>query len=368
MSLEPKRIVVFRTGHLGDNIVALPAYWAIRKAFPNAHLTLLSNYDPKNRHHVSARNVLPEKGLFDSWITYPNSANKLRITAGLAELGFRLRAGKYDSLFYLLTRVRSRRQIERDIRFFRVAGIKQIFGVRNAIANILPRMPPVPSPQITSEGDFLMESLLSEHIVDAENAHCRELLLTEDEKSAAAEFVARANLANMIRGPIVAIAPGSKWPSKTWSIQRLKATVSKLIGSHTAFPIVFGGEEDQRVGKELLEAWNTGANAAGALTVLQAAAALEHCDLFLGNDTGTMHLAAHLGVPVVAIFGSTEPALTVPRGSDHRILRHHVACSPCFLRECPLDFRCMRAIPVGEVVKAIESALRIPTQTRHVSA
>jgi heptosyltransferase-2 len=70
-----------------------------------------------------------------------------------------------------------------------------------------------------------------------------------------------------------------------------------------------------------------------------------------------MHLATLLGVPVVAIFGSTEPRLTGPLGSGHDIMRHQVECSPCFLRECPIDFRCMKAISVDEVVAAVSAQL-----------
>ena len=77
----------------------------------------------------------------------------------------------------------------------------------------------------------------------------------------------------------------------------------------------------------------------------------------LTNDTGTMHLAALLGVPTVAIFGSTEPKLTGPIGRGHLILRRQVECSPCFLRECPIDFRCMKAVTVDEVVDAVMSIL-----------
>ena len=72
--------------------------------------------------------------------------------------------------------------------------------------------------------------------------------------------------------------------------------------------------------------------------------ALAGCRLLLTNDTGTMHLAAFLEVPTVSIFGSTEPALTGPLGERHTVLRHHVECSPCFLRECPIDLRCMKAV------------------------
>ncbi len=71
-----------------------------------------------------------------------------------------------------------------------------------------------------------------------------------------------------------------------------------------------------------------------------------------------MHLAALLGLPVVAVFGSTEPALTGPLGNGHTIIRHHVECSPCFLRECPIDFRCMKEVATQEVVDAMMSILK----------
>jgi heptosyltransferase-2 len=72
-----------------------------------------------------------------------------------------------------------------------------------------------------------------------------------------------------------------------------------------------------------------------------------------------MHLATILAVPVVAVFGSTEPYLTGPLGNARRIIRHQVECSPCFLRECPIDFRCMKAVTVAEVVEAVSSLLEM---------
>ena len=79
-----------------------------------------------------------------------------------------------------------------------------------------------------------------------------------------------------------------------------------------------------------------------------------------------MHLATLLGVPVVAVFGSTEPRLTGPLGTKNRVVRHQVECSPCFLRECPLDFRCMKAVSVEEVVD-VQSELEIETRDRQVA-
>jgi heptosyltransferase-2 len=85
-------------------------------------------------------------------------------------------------------------------------------------------------------------------------------------------------------------------------------------------------------------------------------ALLKCCRVFLTNDTGPMHVAAALGVPVVAIFGSTSPELTGPLALDEsklRIVRSDAPCSPCFLRECPIDFRCMNGIDVERVVDVV---------------
>ena len=97
----------------------------------------------------------------------------------------------------------------------------------------------------------------------------------------------------------------------------------------------------------------------GALgdTLEQLIEELRPCRMLLTNDTGTMHLASLLGVPTVSIFGSTEPRLTRPLGTGHIVLRHQVECSPCFLRQCPIDFRCMKAVTVEEVVAAVLSML-----------
>jgi heptosyltransferase-2 len=98
-------------------------------------------------------------------------------------------------------------------------------------------------------------------------------------------------------------------------------------------------------------------NRIGQTTLEQLIEELGRCQLLLTNDTGTMHLASLLGLATVAVFGSTEPRKTAPLGNNHIILRHQVECSPCFLRECPLDFRCMKSVDVEEVTAAVRSLL-----------
>ena len=90
-------------------------------------------------------------------------------------------------------------------------------------------------------------------------------------------------------------------------------------------------------------------------------ALLKSCRVLLTNDTGPMHVAAALGTLVVVPFGSTSPELTgpgLPGDPQHRLLKSDAPCSPCFLRECPIDFRCMNGISVEQVVQAILQAVR----------
>jgi heptosyltransferase-2 len=155
------------------------------------------------------------------------------------------------------------------------------------------------------------------------------------------------------------LCPGAEYgPAKRWLPERF-AEVAAAIAAEKVQWILFGTAKDAAIGELIVKAiGNNCVNRIGQTTLEQLIDELRTCRLLLTNDTGTMHLASLLGVPTVAVFGSTEPRLTSPIGKDHIILRHHVECSPCFLRECPSDFRCMKAVSVAEVRDAVLSILR----------
>jgi len=157
----------------------------------------------------------------------------------------------------------------------------------------------------------------------------------------------------------IGLCPGAEYgPAKRWFPERFAEVAKEINAQSSAQWILFGTEKDAAIGDQIAAAISDHCvNRIGHTTLDQLINELRECRLLLTNDTGTMHLAALLGVPVVAIFGSTEPALTGPLGNAHIILRHHVECSPCFLRECPIDFRCMKAVTTGEVVDAVRSIL-----------
>jgi ADP-heptose:LPS heptosyltransferase len=140
--------------------------------------------------------------------------------------------------------------------------------------------------------------------------------------------------------------------------ERFAEAAAKITAQSSAQWILLGTRNDAAIGEQIAAAIGDHCvNRIGQTTLEELIDELRQCRLLLTNDTGTMHLAALLGVPVVAIFGSTEPRLTGPLGDGHIILRHHVECSPCFLRECPIDFRCMKAVSVQEVATAVLSIL-----------
>ena len=163
------------------------------------------------------------------------------------------------------------------------------------------------------------------------------------------------------RQPIkIGLCPGAEYgPAKRWLPERFAKAAEKISAQSSVQWILFGTPRDATVGDQISAALGDHCvNRVGQTTLDQLIDELRECRLLLTNDTGTMHLAALLGVPVVAIFGSTEPGLTSPLGNGHIVLRHHVECSPCFLRECPIDFRCMKAVSVQEVANAASLILR----------
>jgi heptosyltransferase-2 len=97
---------------------------------------------------------------------------------------------------------------------------------------------------------------------------------------------------------------------------------------------------------------------AGETSIADLPPLLAACDLFVGNDSGAMHVAAAVGLPVVAVFGPSDPEGTAPVTPRRTLVQHRVACSPCFLRHCPIDHRCMTRVEVADVFAAARDWIR----------
>lgn len=343
------RILIFRIGELGDTLIALPALSAIRQTFPRAHIALMGNADNHGRH-VTPKQILPSQGLIDDWISYTRESSTT--VAGRWRLLKQLRRERFETLVYLAPRIRASKDIRRDLLFFRLAGIRKVIG-HDGFAS-LPRQAGRPLSEVDQEADHLLRRLsLSGISVPAAGSATFELALTDAEQSEARTWWQR-NVPGNNFSNAVGFGPGSKWPSKVWPEDRFAELGRRLVQTLNIFPIVFGGAEDRELGQQLITTWGRGANAAGALPVRPAAAALSRCRLYVGNDTGTMHLAAAVGTRCIAIMSAQDwPGHWNPYGTGHIVLRRSVPCEGCMLRVCEKeDLRCLKEISVEAVVEA----------------
>ena len=171
-----------------------------------------------------------------------------------------------------------------------------------------------------------------------------------------------------ISEPVFGLNPGAEYgPAKRWPVERFIAAAREIQQRSGCVWLIFGGKGDAELaasmapGTEHHASRVTHFNLAGKTSLRELMALLKICRVLLTNDTGPMHVAAALGTPVVVPFGSTSPELTgpgLPGDPRHRLLKSDAPCSPCFLRECPIDFRCMNGIGVERVVDAVLQAAR----------
>jgi heptosyltransferase-2 len=155
-------------------------------------------------------------------------------------------------------------------------------------------------------------------------------------------------------GPRIGINPSATFgPAKQWPPDRFAQLADRLCRAHDARILVFGGPGDGPLGEQIAGMMKCPCLDLTAKTTLgEAMALIEACDLFVTNDSGLMHVAAALQVPVIAIFGSTNPVTTGPHSPFARVVRAPMACSPCLKPECPEGhMRCMTAVDVETVFR-----------------
>jgi ADP-heptose:LPS heptosyltransferase len=346
-----RRILVYRIGSIGDTIIALPAVRAIRDGFPNAYMAFLGNAHEND--YVLAQSVLPSEGIFDEWLTYPTGLGRTRPSRDVVRLFFQLRRQRFDTLVYLAPRGRLRSQVWRDLSYFYAAGIRRFIGHQGIVALPL-KVTGVPQPIIEHEADHLLHRLELNGIRVPPNGHGNmDLGVTAIESAEARSWLDERVGDALTTNRLIGIGPGSNWQSKTWPEERYAQLGERLIKELDLFPLVLGGPEDVGRNERLIAHWGRGANAAGALSVRKSAAALSECRFYMGNDTGTMHLAAAVGTPCVVAFSAQDwPGRWYPYGKGHVVLRHAVPCAGCMLRVCDKELLCLTLIEVEDVFQA----------------
>jgi heptosyltransferase-2 len=163
-----------------------------------------------------------------------------------------------------------------------------------------------------------------------------------------------------------AIAPGASYgAAKCWPPERFALLADRLISESGADVIFFGTPNEKEIAARIRSTMKARAiSLVGETSMRDLAALFASCSVFIGNDSGAMHVAAAAGLPVIGIFGSTDPEGTAPVTEQFMLIREAVPCSPCFLRRCPVDHRCMTRITVDSVFTA---AMQLKNSPKNLS-
>jgi lipopolysaccharide heptosyltransferase II len=375
-SKDPSRILVRGVNWLGDAIMSTPALMRLREAYPKAEITLLTAEKLADlfQPHPAVDCVLSFRAGESVWRV------GRRIRSGRFELGVVLPNSPRSAIELWLGRVPRRVGIARPWRRLwltePIAPARGEMRMRKLSAATIRRylrQPPASRDfRAAPEAHHIHHYL---HLVAALGANPApmdpfiRMTATEIE-------VARVKFnLGPASEPWLALNAGAAYGSaKRWPVERFIETAIELQRHGHGRWMILGGLGDVELAKRIAEGIRRGlppvdANGnpfppplslAGQTTLRELAAVLTLSKVLLTNDTGPMHLAAAVGIPVVVPFGSTSAELTGPGlpGADrHRVLRSNVLCSPCFRRDCPIDLRCMRTIPVMSVVRALEGIL-----------
>ena len=336
--LQPFRLLVRSPNWLGDACMSASSIRALKEGRPDLHLTILS----------------PSK-LAPLWREVPEVDAVLEIPGKSSLLGVaRLikNSGRYDAALLLPNSLRSALEVW-------LAGIPRRVGRKSHRG-----------------GKLINQRMEGNHQLHPTVHQSEDLLAIVRQLGGLAPSPRTGRPSGSDRGdknlhssrpPRIVLCPGAEYgPAKRWPVLRYQAVMEDISRNHDLTWVIVGTEKDAPLGKELAKDFSGSVeNLCGKTTLSELLSELKECRLLLTNDTGTMHLADLLGVPVVAIFGSTEPELTGPlnvTSPPHRILHRKVECNPCFLRKCPIDFRCMNELTVEMVTSAVLESLKAVPQ------
>jgi len=331
------RVCVRATNWLGDAVMSLPAIRAIRHICPHAHVSVVA------RPWVA--DLYARESCIDRVIPY--TAQK-----GLSakrEFGHRLRHERFDAAILL--------QNAFDAALIAwLAGIPERIGYnRDGRGLLLTKAIPVPEPgDIPRHQRFYYLELLRRAGMMERFPETDAIRLDGIGQAREAGTTHLESLG--ITGPVIGISPGAAYGNaKRWLPDRF-AEVAQACAPVCPTVLLFGSESERLLCEEVAASVRRVRmdvqNLAGATSLREFIDLAAACRLLLTNDSGAMHIASALGVPTLAVFGATDDTTTGPTGPLARVVREHAECSPCLLRECPIDNRCMTAVTSQRVAAA----------------
>jgi len=339
------KILIRATNWVGDAIMTLPALRAVRGRFPEAEIAILA--------HPYVADIYREQQICNQLIGYDSQAKHAGIL-GRERLAAGLRAQKFDVALLLQNAFDAAWLAWR-------AGVPERIGyARDGRSFLLTRAISVPKAGEVPphEKFYYLELIRRAGWIDSlPDETFIALNVSEGNRRRAAEFLVQSGARpDSLR---IAIGAGASYGSaKCWPPSRFAELANRLQSQTEADVILFGTAAEAAVTRAILsELRKPPIDLTEKTAIADLPALLSQCHIFIGNDSGAMHVAAAVGLPVVAVFGPTDPYGTAPATPRCTIVQEKPYCNPCFLRHCPTDHRCMRAITPDMVEAAAKSWL-----------
>lgn len=347
--LRAGTVCIYRVGNVGDTTCALPAFYAIREAYPNARLTLLTT--PGSRSSPGAKNVLAGVDWIDEIREYfPGEVRGLK--GSLAFLSM-IRSCRFDVFIELSNDLARIRVLLRNMLLARLAGVRWAGGWS---VNTLRWAVKSQSEQIEfrNEAERLLADV-ARYGISIANARYK-LPTGHETDQRALTLLEEAGIP--AGREVVALAPGAKRSTNRWPPERFASVGAEMVRRGYSV-VVLGSTGEQEVAESICRMTRTGCvSLAGKTNVAEAAAILRRCRLLVCNDSGLQHTASAAGTPCVAIFSARDLwGKWHPHHPDSTMLRKWVPCHTCFLEECPNSNLCLTEISSAEVIDAVLATL-----------
>ena len=344
-----RKVLIYRLGSLGDTVVALPCFHLIARTFPQAERLLLTNFPVHAKAPASAA-VLGESGLVHGYMHYTVGTRNAGV---LLRLALQIRRFRPDLLVYLAA-PRGQKAVRRDALFFRLCGVRRIVGL--PVGELGENIYDSQTGLWEREAARMLRALRALGDADVRDLRNWDLLLTDAETAKASEL-----LAPIAGRPFIACGPGTKMQAKDWGREKWRELLDRLTVEfpHHALALI-GAREDSSVSEYAAAGWKSQVlNLCGALTPRESAAVIRRASLFLGPDSGPMHLAAAYGVPCAIAFAAIDRrGRFFPLGENHQLIYHQVECSACRLEICIEKKKiCIESISVEEMFQAALKAI-----------
>lgn len=340
-----KNILVVRTDRAGDVVLTTPAILALRETYMGAKISIL--VAPATRDIVDENPCLDEVLIDDK-----DGANEG--FWGFLKLVRSLKKKKFDLAVIFHTKKRA------NLLCF-MAGIPNRLGYKNNKFGFL-LTKPVKDVRIEGtrhEAEYCLD-LLS-HI----GVRAVDLKPFMPIKKESDEWVSKVFNDNDVVSSerLIAVHSGASCISKRWAPERFAALINQLTQNHFARVILVGGKETKSISREIKSSLiKPVIDLTGETTISQLASLLKKCQLLISNDSGPVHIASAVGTPVISIFGRNQaglsPARWRPLGKNDIFIHKEVGCKVCLAHNCDIDFECLKAVTVEDVLNAVKTSLK----------